>query len=84
VAIISAPDDRRGETVKACVVLKQPGALDAQALIAWCREHMAAYKVPRAVQFLDALPRSGAGQIQWRALQEQEWEAAGKGAGARG
>jgi acyl-CoA synthetase (AMP-forming)/AMP-acid ligase II len=34
---------------------------------------MAAYKVPRAVLFVDALPRSGTGKVQWRALQEQEW-----------
>ncbi|MCA3141029.1 MAG: long-chain-fatty-acid--CoA ligase [Betaproteobacteria bacterium] len=80
VAIISAPDERRGETVKACVVLKQPGAVDAAALIAWCREHMAAYKVPRRVQFMESLPRSGTGKIQWRSLQEQEWQAAAGGA----
>ncbi len=79
VAIISAPDERRGETVKACVVLKQPGAVDAAALIAWCREHMAAYKVPRHVQFMESLPRSASGKIQWRTLQEQEWRTAATG-----
>jgi fatty-acyl-CoA synthase len=75
VAIVSAPDERRGETVKACVVLKDEaqGALDRDGLIAWCRQHMAAYKVPRHVEFLDALPRSATGKIQWRALQEREW-----------
>jgi fatty-acyl-CoA synthase len=74
VAIVSAPDERRGETVKAYVVLRE-GATDVTeaSLIAWCREHMAAYKVPRKVQFIDALPRSGTGKIQWRALQEREW-----------
>ncbi len=76
VAIVSAPDERRGETVKAYVVLKQPNATSAEDLIAWCREHMAAYKVPREVKFMDALPRSGVGKIQWRTLQEQEWTAA--------
>ena len=35
---------------------------------------MAAYKVPRLVDFADALPRSGTGKIQWRTLQEKEWE----------
>ena len=44
-----------------------------ESLIAWCREHMAAYKVPRHVEFIDALPRSGTGKIQWRTLQEREW-----------
>ena len=79
VAIISAPDQRRGETVKAVVVAtdKAKGQLTAEDIIAWSREHMAAYKVPRIVQFVDALPRSGTGKIQWRALQEQEWKKPG-------
>ena len=73
VAIISAPDSRRGETVKAVVVLKEGMQLPVEALIEWCREHMAAYKVPRQIVFTDALPRSGSGKIQWRQLQEAEW-----------
>jgi fatty-acyl-CoA synthase len=74
VAIVSAPDERRGETVKAYVVLKDRSTgTTEEALIAWCREHMAAYKVPRRVEFIDALPRSGTGKIQWRTLQEREW-----------
>jgi fatty-acyl-CoA synthase len=73
-AVVSAPDERRGETVKAYVVLKDgASAATEEALIAWCRQHMAAYKVPRRVEFLDALPRSGTGKIQWRTLQEREW-----------
>jgi fatty-acyl-CoA synthase len=73
--IVAAPDERRGETVKAYLVLKddQRGRVTAEEIIAWSREHMAAYKVPRAVLFVDALPRSGTGKVQWRALQEQEW-----------
>jgi fatty-acyl-CoA synthase len=75
VAIVSVPDQRRGETVKAYVVLRDEarGTLGEDEIIAWCREHMAAYKVPRQVAFLEALPRSGTGKIQWRTLQEQEW-----------
>jgi fatty-acyl-CoA synthase len=74
VAVVSAPDERRGETVKAYVVLKDGATgTTAPSLIDWCREHMAAYKVPRHVEFLDALPRSGTGKIQWRTLQEREW-----------
>jgi fatty-acyl-CoA synthase len=38
----------------------------------WARETMAAYKVPRQVEFLDVLPKSGTGKIMWRVLQEQE------------
>jgi fatty-acyl-CoA synthase len=76
VAVISAPDQRRGETVKAVVVLKEEaqGRTTEEALIEWARAHMAAYKVPRLVEFIDALPRSGTGKIQWRALQEREWD----------
>ena len=75
VAVVSAPDARRGETVKAYVVLKDaaPGALSGADLVAWCRNHMAAYKVPRMIEFVDSLPRSATGKIQWRMLQEREW-----------
>lgn len=75
VAIVSAPDERRGETVKAFIVLKVParGSVDAQTIIAWSREHLAAYKIPRSIEFMDALPRSPTGKIQWRLLQDQEW-----------
>ena len=76
VAIISSPDTRRGETVKAVVVLKdeRKGQVNADDIMEWSRLHMAAYKVPRLIDFTDALPRSGTGKIQWRALQEKEWE----------
>jgi fatty-acyl-CoA synthase len=75
VAIVSAPDERRGETVKAFVVLKPEAQnrLQRDDIIEWARAHMAAYKVPRLVEFVDALPRSGTGKIQWRTLQEREW-----------
>ena len=49
-------------------------ARSAPKIMEWSRLHMAAYKVPRIVDFTDALPRSGTGKIQWRALQEKEWE----------
>lgn len=76
VVIISSPDQRRGETVKAVVVPTEQakGKLTANDIIGWSREHMAAYKIPRIVEFVDALPRSGTGKIQWRTLQEQEWK----------
>ena len=75
VAVVSAPDARRGETVKAFVVLKAEarGKLTSEHIVEWARQHMAAYKVPRMIEFIDALPRSGTGKIQWRALQEREW-----------
>jgi len=72
--IIATPDSYRGESVKAVVVLRAShrGQLNEQELIAWCRDNMAVYKVPRAVQFVDALPKSGAGKVMWRLLQEAE------------
>ncbi|HUU71698.1 MAG TPA: long-chain-fatty-acid--CoA ligase, partial [Burkholderiales bacterium] len=76
VAIISSPDKRRGETVKAVVVPAEEarGKITPEEIIAWSREHMAAYKIPRIVEFADALPRSATGKIQWRELQEKEWQ----------
>lgn len=72
--IIGAGDAYRGETVKAVVVLRDEhrGRATEADLIAWAREHMAAYKVPRVVEFVDALPKSGSGKVMWRALQERE------------
>jgi fatty-acyl-CoA synthase len=72
--VIGVKDAHRGETVKALVVPRPEwrGRLTEQAVIDWCRENMAAYKVPRLVAFLDALPKSAAGKIQWRELQERE------------
>ena len=72
--VISTRDAYRGETVKAVVVLRAEARATAQPedVIAWAREHMAAYKVPREVQFVDALPKSGSGKVMWRLLQEKE------------
>ncbi len=76
--IIAAPDERRGETVKAVIVLKPEhrASTKPEDIIAWSREQMSAYKVPRIVEFVEALPRSPAGKIQWRLLQEQEFSRA--------
>jgi len=75
VAVVSTPDARRGETVKAFVVLKPEsrGKVRSEHIIDWARQHMAAYKVPRLIEFIDMLPRSGTGKIQWRVLQDKEW-----------
>jgi fatty-acyl-CoA synthase len=72
--VIAAHDAYRGETVKAVVVLRPAfqGLVSGEDIVAWCRENMAVYKVPRIVQFTDALPKSGSGKVMWRALQEAE------------
>jgi fatty-acyl-CoA synthase len=72
--VIAAQDPRRGETVKALVVLKPgySGKVTEQEITEWSHENMAAYKVPRIVQFVENLPKSGAGKVMWRQLQEAE------------
>ena len=72
--VIAAYDPKRGETVKAVVVLRESwrGKVGEQEIVDWARENMAAYKSPRIVQFVDALPKSSTGKLQWRELQERE------------
>ncbi len=72
--VIGTQDARRGETVKAVVVLKEAsrGKVAADDIIAWSRNKMAAYKVPRVIEFVEALPKSATGKVQWRLLQEAE------------
>ena len=71
--IVSAPDAYRGETVKAFVVCRPGMELTAEDLIAWAREAMAAYKVPRLVEFVAVLPRTASNKLDWRRLQDAEW-----------
>lgn len=71
--IIASPDERRGETVKAVVVLKPGQRASAEEIVAWARGEMAAYKVPRRIEFSAALPRTPSGKLMWRALQEKEF-----------
>ena len=72
--VIGARDDYRGETVKALIVLKKnvQQQIAPQDITAWARERMAAFKVPRLVQFVDELPKTATGKIFWRKLQEEE------------
>jgi len=72
--VIAARDPHRGETVKAVVVLKAAarGRTEPEAIIAWARDKMAAFKAPRLVEFVEALPKTATGKIFWRKLQEEE------------
>jgi fatty-acyl-CoA synthase len=72
--IIASPDARRGETVKAVVVLKPGAAASAEEILDWARGRMAAYKAPRLLQFAEALPRTPSGKLMWRALQDVEFK----------
>lgn len=74
--IVGTRDTYRGESVKAIVVLREAarGGTSAQDIIDWCYRHMAAYKVPREVEFSDALPKSASGKVMWRQLQESQFQ----------
>jgi long-chain acyl-CoA synthetase len=61
-AVIGVPDEGTGEAVKAFVVRSDPG-LTAEALRAYCKEHLTGYKVPKRVEFRDELPKSNVGKI---------------------
>jgi len=77
--IVGVPDPKRGETVKALLVLKPPfrGQVSAQDIIDWSRQRMAVYKAPCLVEFMDSLPKSGTGKILWRELQAAQQAPAG-------
>ena len=72
ICVISSPHSKRGETVKAVIIpsgTKPPNPADISE---WCRERMAAYKVPKIFTFTDELPRSSSGKVLWRVLQDRE------------
>jgi fatty-acyl-CoA synthase len=72
-AVIGIPDDKWGERPKA-FVLRQPGAtVEEEELIAYLQAHIARYKVPKSVEFVDQLPRTSTGKIQKFELREKEW-----------
>lgn len=71
--VVGVADARRGETAMAVLVLwpDAVGSTSAAAVREWCRGEMAAYKIPTIVEFVEALPRSGTGKIQWRQVQDE-------------
>ncbi len=72
--VIGLPDKYRGETVKAFIVLKEGTAASEQEIIDFCREHLARYKVPTAVEFRAGLPKSTVGKVLRRELARQQAE----------
>jgi len=71
-AVIGVPDPYRGETVKAFVVLKPGEQATPEEIIAFCRERLAAYKVPRIIEFRDSLPKTIVGKVLRKELREAE------------
>lgn len=70
-AVIGVPDERWGEVGKACVVLKPGASATEEELIAYMKDNLASYKVPKSVTFMEALPLSSMGKILKRELREQ-------------
>jgi long-chain acyl-CoA synthetase len=68
VAVGRIPDEEKGELAKAYIVPKVGADPNADDIITYCREHLAAYKVPRAVQFVDDLPKTSTGKVMRREL----------------
>ncbi len=70
-AIIGVPSEKWGETGKAVLVLKAGEQLDSDAVIAHCIKHLAKFKVPQSVEFIEALPRNATGKVLKRELRDQ-------------
>lgn len=80
-AVVGVPDPYRGETVLACVVLKQGAHITEHEIIEHCQERLAAYKVPKVVEFRTGLPHNIIGKVL-RRLVRDEYTARSNGAGA--
>jgi len=71
---VGIPHDYRGETVKAFIVVKESETLTQEEVVDYCKEKLAAYKVPKLVEFIDELPKSAVGKILRRELRDRELE----------
>lgn len=76
-AVIGLPDEKWGEAVHAVVVASDP-ALDADTVRTYAREHLAGYKSPKSVEFVDALPKTSYGKIAKRELRDRYWAHLGR------
>ncbi|MES2492559.1 MAG: AMP-binding protein [Pseudomonadota bacterium] len=81
VAVIGVPDERWGEAVKACVIRKEGADLDEAGLIAFARERLAGYKVPKSVIFMDSFPLVPSGKVSKKDLRAPFWAETGRNVG---
>jgi acyl-CoA synthetase (AMP-forming)/AMP-acid ligase II len=77
VAVIGVPDEKWGETVKAIVVRCEGSGISEQALLEYGKQHLAGFKRPRSVDFVEDLPRNPSGKLLKRVLREPYWESQG-------
>ncbi len=73
-AVVGVPDEKWGEAVKGVVVLKPGQKATAEEIIRFCKGHIAHYKAPKSIDFIEALPRTGSGKIQKKGLRDRYWE----------
>ena len=74
--VVSCPDSRRGEAVKAFIVTREASAAPSlEELQAWCQTELSSYKWPRSLKIVESLPRSESGKVDWKSLQDAEWAA---------
>ncbi len=69
---VGLPDPYRGETVKAFVVPRDGETLTEQEVVAYCKEKMAAYEMPKQIEFVEDLPKSAIGKVLRRELRTME------------
>ena len=74
-AVVGVPDDQWGEVVKAYIVLRPTVTMDQDEVIRYCQQHLASYKKPRLVEFVDSLPKNSLGKILKRDLRKRAREA---------
>lgn len=73
-AVFGIPDEKWGEAVHAAVVLKPGQAVSAEEIISFCKDHLAHFKAPKSITFLEQLPRTGSGKIFKKGLRDPFWQ----------
>jgi acyl-CoA synthetase (AMP-forming)/AMP-acid ligase II len=73
VAVIGVPDETWGEAIKAIVALKEGQKATEEEIISFCKRHLASYKKPKSIEFVDAIPKNPYGKVLKRELREKYW-----------